>query len=285
MNKRRSALADALGGVTERQQYIPSPVYPEDDVRAFSARLMAQANAEKAAREVIYAAVTKWSGVPVGSGGQIPIVRNGQVVEWRGTLLSDPAQAILSAARLAPVTSLKAERKQMNKLLDAMLLVRRGMEDLELEFSITLNRTWRSSERGGGEPVDIVHALGIEQALNVSLHGAMRNIRQRLNEIDEELRRQPPRKGRPPLRPAYEVAREFAVLYAAVTGKRPTCSVSDSMVSGEFTPALRDLFDAFGWADIRGPGNAAVEAITDEHLRAREPSGKGIFGGLLGLPR
>jgi hypothetical protein len=283
MSKRSSVLDGALRRVTRRQDYIPPPAYPTDDARTFAARIEAQANAEMKARSVIYAAVSRWAGVPAEPGGKIPVIRNGQIVEWRGTLLSDPIAPILRAARLAPVSSLKTEKGQLEKLLDAMESVRRGMEELDREFGLTLHGTWDSWERGAGEPVDIVHALGIRKALNVSLHGMMLNIRQRLSDIDEELRLQSSRKGRPPLRPAYETAREFALLYATVTGKRPTCSVSDSMVSGEFAPALRDLFDVFGWTDIRGPGNAAVEAITDEQLHTCKTPEKGLFGGLFGL--
>lgn len=283
MSKRSSVFSGALRGVTRREDYIPPASYPADDARTFAARVEAQANAEMKARLVIYAAVSKWTGVPTEPGGKIPVVRSGQIVEWRGALLSNPVEPILRAARLAPVSSLKTEKGQLEKLLDAMESVRRGMEELDQEFGLTLHGTWDSWERGAGEPVDIVHALGIREALNVSLHGMILNVRQRLSVIDEELKLQSSRKGRPPLRPAYETARELALLYATVTGKRPTCSVSDSMVSGEFAPALRDLFDVFGWTDIRGPGNAAVEAITDEHLLTCKTPGKGLFGGIFGL--
>lgn len=280
----RSTVIAALMGASERDRYVPPPVFPIEEIRALAVRRTSQINAEKQARCVIYAAVSRWAGLPVEPEGRIPIVRDGQIVEWRGTLLADPAQPILRAANLAPVARLKTERTQLKALLDAAEAVRQSMEQLEVEFILTLDRTWRSGERGMGEPVDIVHALGIEQALNVSLHGAMQNIRERLKEIDEELTLQPTGRGRPKIRPAHEVARTFAQLYAQVTGKRPTCSVSDSIVSGEFAPALRDLFDAFGWksTDIRGPGNSAVAAITDEYLRICGPKNRGL-GSLFGL--
>ncbi len=268
--------------------YVPPALYRREDVEALSSRLTADFYAQKAARDVIYAAVSRWAGVMVEPGGQIPIVRDGQVVEWRGGLpIFDHVTPILTAARLAPVSRLKAERAQLRKLLDALQTARQCMEELELEFSPALDRTWQSGGRGRGEPVDIVHALGIEQALAISLHGAMRNIRIRLKDLEEELALQPSGRGRPKIRPAHEVARAFAELYARVTGRRPTCSVSDGMFSGDFAPMLRDLFDAFGWTstDIRGPGSAAVEAITDEYLRSCEPLKIIPFGGLLGSPR
>lgn len=272
-----------MGG-SGRHRYVPSPIYQMKDMEALTARLQANSNAQINAHEVIYAAISRWARMPVERGGSIPIVRDGKVAEWRPAHSPfDPITPILRASKVAPVPQLKLEEAQLEKLMKALQSVRQCMETLDVEFSHTLDRTWTAPEQVRGDPVDVVHALGIERSLTIALHGALQNIRQRLNEIREELALQPSGKGRPPFRPAYEVAKQFAQLYVQVTGRRPTCSVSDSMVSGEFAPALRDLFDVFGWTDIRGPGNAAVESITDEYLHNCEAPRKGIFGGLSGL--
>jgi hypothetical protein len=76
------------------------------------------------------------------------------------------------------------------------------------------------------------------------------------------------RRGRSRNEAAYAVALELARLYAKVTGKRPTYAEGADGLSGEYTPALRNVFDALGWkkTNLRGPAEAARDAITEGDL-------------------
>ncbi|SIS59088.1 hypothetical protein [Paracoccus saliphilus] len=283
----RSEVVSALIGAPDREQYIPAPRYTSGELSKLSQRLLDQNNSENAAREVIYASVANWSGHDINRGDKLPIVREDKIVHWIGSPYAslDPIEDIIGAARLKPRSALMAEQKQLSRLIKVLEEAQRIFYAVEVENSWHLDRTWTAGARTLGTNVDIVHALGLASALSISVHGIIHNIRQRLREVDRELESHSHGPGRPENKPAHEVTKKFVLLYVAVTGRRPSCSTSDGMFFGDFSPMLRDLFDALGWVKtkVEGPAEKAIAAIPDDYANRFEPEKTGHLGGFFGL--
>lgn len=199
----------------------------------------AEFNAKTAATEVIYSAVSGWVGWELKIGDWLPVVRDGKQVGRLGSFQPrDPVDVILRAASLRTVPDLKAERDKLLALLEATRSVQSAATAFSLREQFDLDATWPEKTYQGAEPVDLIHAVGLWKSLRISIHGVIFNAERRLAQIEEELATQGKTTGRPPNRPIYEVAREFAFLYARVTGKVPTYSKDPNGYSGEFSPAL-----------------------------------------------
>lgn len=271
--------------MADRSEYIPALLYDDDEIAAWRKKEQEKRNAFNAASKAIFAALSEWTGMAVSNGNQIPKIRGGKVTVVTASLLSNPTSRVISAAGLLPRSELKAEKEKLEELLRSLEAVRSQLSDLKIEFSGPLRKSWDTGGHGHGSSVDVVHAIGMDYALLISLHGIARNIRERLSVIEQDLARLYSGKGQPPNRPAYEVAREFALLYGDVTLKKPSCSMRGKTPTGPFSRHLQALFEALGWEGlgIRGPGEEAVLAVTDEYLRSLEHPVNPLQGGLWGF--
>lgn len=286
-NSQYESVLAALSDPPTREQYTPASRYSSQSIDALVQRYHEKENARIAVRDVILASAGKWVGAEL-SDLRFPIVRNSEVVRWLDASESSRfVDGIIYAGMVPPIAVLKTEKQQLERLLTALESVVRSLDEIDIEFSSALHGTWSDQGWSYGEPVDIIHAVGLTTALDVSIHGTITNVRRRLLAVDAELSAQPRNVGNKPNRPAYAAAKSFAELYAAMLGAAPTLSVSDSMYTGKFSPALRDLFDAFGWekTDIRGPAKAAIEAISADYIRSFEPPPPqiGLLGAILEL--
>ena len=276
------ALADRMA---DRNEYIPAPLYGDDDIRAWREKEQEKQHSLNAASKAIYAALSEWTGVTVSGGNQIPKIRGGKITMVTVSLLGSPTARIIGAAGLLPPNELKAEKEKLKALLTSLETVQSQLSTLKIEFSGPLRRSWDTGGHGHGAPVDVVHAIGMDHSLLISLHGIVRNIRERLASVEQDLSYAYKGKGPRPNRPAYEVAREFALLYGDVTAKRPSNSMSGSTPTGPFSRHLQALFEALGWKGlgVTGPGDEAVLAVTDEYLRNLEHPLNGLPGGFWGF--
>lgn len=271
-----------------RPEYIPPAVYSQEQIGQFSEQMHAEFNARTAAAKVIYSAVSGWVGWEVKDGDWLPVVRDGKQVGRLGIFLPrEPIDVVLNSATVPTVPDLKAERDRLQALIAAMRAVQAAAAEFSLREQIGLDATWPEKTHHGAEPVDLIHAVGVWKSLSISVHGVIFNSEKRLTQVEDELSKQGKVSGRPPNRPVYEVAREFAFLYARVTGKIPTYSKDSNGYSGEFSPALDALTRALGWQGrhLRQPGETAVKSVTPEVIREVEPALTGLLGGLLPVPK
>lgn|GEM_PF-1727271 len=270
----------------KRHHYIPPASVSEAQLEEFYQQVSDQANAKNAVAKVIYSAVSSWIGWEVRENDWLPVVREGKQVGRLGTFLpSEPVDLILRAASTRAIPDLKAERGRLVAFLAAAKAVQSSAATFNIREQFDLGRTWPEKNSRGVEPVDLIHAVGLWESLSISVHGVILNAESRLAEVESELSAQGTSLGRPPIRPTYEVAREFAFLYARVTGRTPTYSKDPNGYSGEFSPALEALARALGWEGrhLRQPAEQAVKAVTPEFIHSVEPQKTGLLGGVFGL--
>jgi len=282
-----SSVVDALLYRTgQRHQYVPPVSGSQEKLDDFRKQFSAEANAKNAATKVIYSAVSSWVGWEVRESDWLPVVRDGkQVGRLGGFQQSEPIDVILRAASTRTMPDLKAERDRLQAFLAAARSVQIAATAFDLREQFALGQTWPEKTHHGIEPVDLIHAVGLWESLNISIHGVILNAERRLAQAEGELSMYGKVAGRPPNRPIYEVAREFALLYARVTGRFPTYSKDPNGYSGEFSPALEALARALGWEGrhLRQPAEQAVKAVTPEVIQSVEPQKTGLMGSVFGL--
>lgn len=277
-----------------RADYIPDPVHPTEQVASAADRFAAENNAKNAGRDAIYSALSHWTSQNCAPGEPIPVVRSGEIVHWihpsplanalAGTIgETSPVDSVLNSAFLPSVTELKSEKKAIERLLASLETVMKKARSLDVMPWWMVTRSWSDLSGQPDQSVNVVHAVGLGDSLNISIHGVIFNCRQRIRHLEDDLSQLQPSLGRPKNIAAHRVAEEYGKLYAKVTGKFPTYGESPDGMAGEFTPALRDLFDALGWNEktLRGPAESARLAVTDEIIRSVEPAENNRSSGLL----
>jgi hypothetical protein len=259
----------------------------EDEVRAEIQRLEEKKHAKKKAEEVIYAALGAWTGADCREGASIPIVRDGRTVGWihQSILGSNAVEKVTEPSLLEEKAALEDKKAQFQRVAEsseALLDSLGGISApnrirLEVSGGVSINNLgrWKSMAL----PERLVGEIGTVSTAVIAAQSLSACAREEVEEIDRQLDEWTGQRGRPRYIALHAVALELARLYARVTGKRPTYSEGVDGVSGEFTPVLRDVFDALGWEKmgLRGPAEAAKEQITEEDLRYEESP----IGGLL----
>lgn len=259
-----------------RSKYIPSPLHAAVDVQAAVDEYERMDNVKIRARDVIYASISTWTGFQWKDRGSIPVVRKGQLVNsvpglGLGNALASPLPLpdhVIDAAFTPNATELKKKREGIEALIASLEAVRAAAAALDVNSWWGLGATWDNRDGPTDQVVDIVHALGLGKSFNASLQGLMFNAKQSLRFLDYELNEVGTGRGRPKDTAAHLVASRYGRLYAIVTGKRPTYGESPDGMAGEFTPSLRDLFNALGWQkkSLRGPAESARNAVTDSEI-------------------
>lgn len=140
---------------------------------------------------------------------------------------------------------------------------------IDLEVSARLKASEDAGEGRAALETRIIREIGIIEASTISLFALMQAASTELDRLEAKLEAlNMGKRGAPRNEAAYAVALELARLYAKVTGRKPTYAEGPDGLSGEFTPALRNIFDALGLkAGLRGPATAARDAITDEDTK------------------
>lgn len=274
-----------------RSKYLPPPLHTPEDVEATSSDYEQRDNVRIRARGVIISAISTWVRRPWEDCNSIPVVRDGKLVNKLSDLSLGNAFApslpfpdqVIDAASAPSATDLKLERKATENLISSLETVRASAKELSVDKWWSLGSTWDHKDGPPDHVVDIIHALGLGKSFNASAHGLLFNARRQLRLIDFQLNEIGSVRGRPRDVAAHLVAARYGRLYAIVTGKRPTYGESPDGMAGEFTPALRDLFDALGWRGktLRGPAESARLAVTEELIRSAEPSKLNTAGGIL----
>lgn len=249
-------------------------------------------NAVIRAEEVIYAAISNWTGIKVTRGDSIPIVRDdrkvGELRDNPHTVLSRcPVEHIAKASMTVQkkelkrkIKALKGVKKTTVALIEA-LGVMTNTDRFQLETStwpamnVLRDRIVPSKER-------LIREIGLVNSAQISAIALFKTATTQLDEVQVELEKHEVKRGPHKNEAAYAVALELARLYAKITGKRPTYSEDTSqkpiVYGGEFTPELRAVFDALGWEfGLRGPATEAIKAITETDLQYEEIRLGGLF--------
>ncbi len=228
-------------------------------------RIVKNNTARKKAEEVIYAHVSKWVRQEITVGEPIPLLR---VEPGFGQLYStilggvDEVRKILDAAKAIDTSTLRAKVRKLEKLRSDIEGMIRTLSEADLEQMVKAEyaaRNLHSDVEGR-----VVTALGAGNAARLGLHvifvGLYEQVEQTKLEIENRGTSGP---GRAKDEAAHLVALEAAKLYAKVTGKSPTYSEGPNGLSGQYTPFLRGLYDAFGWTtrSLRPGAEAAIKDL------------------------
>ena len=222
-----------------------------------------------AAREAIYSALSQWTGEEVNEDSDVPVVRNGEKVGQltTGTVLrGSDVDRVVNASQNPNSSELKSKSAAIRRARDYAFEMLASMEHLSgYDFaSISLNNKGLRQDTSDR----VIDAIGLQESVYKSANKFVAGADAELEKLEEKIANYPKSSGRPKNTAAHDVATELGRLYAKVTGKRPTYGEGKHGLSGEFTPVVRDVFDALGWEDVglRGPIEAAIAAITDEDL-------------------
>ncbi|MBY0136348.1 hypothetical protein [Paracoccus yeei] len=246
---------------------------------------LARTSPERIAVErAIYSAVERWTGVQMTPGGKgIPKIRNGTVHldSHSYTLLNEPRSRVIDQIMQEAAIEGKATLSaRLDRLRACELAVRTALDayaNLEIAEQVG---PW-PIRRGRTVERRIIEAMDLWVAFPTASEAMLDTLAAKIADAEQKLAKFPSAPGRPRNEAAHRVALQLAHLYADVAGRKPTYSENRDGLHGDFTPALKALFDALGWKRIalRGPAEAAVAAIADEHI-AELTRPKSLFGGI-----
>lgn len=240
------------------------------------AALSEKEQAIKRAEAAIYSEVSKWVGSEIPTGGSVPIVRHGKHVgQLPATVLGNPARKVAEAVRVEGKREIKRKIQQYSALWEGCRDTLRAVYGANMTDRIDLEvsaRILAANDAGGeraGLETRIIREIGIVEASTISLFALLEAARAQLDRLETRLEELDTGKRGPPRNEAaYAVALELARLYAKVTGRRPTYAEGPDGLSGEYTPALRKVFDELGLkVGLRGPATAARDAITEDNMK------------------
>lgn len=275
MTDPKKKIVDALVEVTARHK-----------IEAEARLLAEKEQAITRANEEIYSEIGRWTGIAVGPDGYIPIIRNGkQVGTLPQTILTgSPVEKVTAASRIEHKSEIERKISALQSVIvsSAGLIEALGNMTYLDRAGLEARRWWaRNSLRGEGAPLDerLLQEIGWVNSAAIAARALSTTAETQLGELQEELTKREVKPGRPRNEAAHAVARELALLYAKITGKRPTYAEGADGLSGDYTPALRNVFDALGWkkTGLRGPAQAAIEAVTEADLKYEEIKPLGLF--------
>lgn len=234
-------------------------------VTEFAQQVTSQIAVEKEATAVIYAAVKKWTGEEVSEQTAIPMYRDGKrQSEFDDTILGhgSTVRDLVRLSRFSSKSELKRDIQHAEYLAELTENLWSALHELDPENFYGLDNIQDETKTSSLEQ-RIIKQIGYTQSVMIASSVLNSKLRKQILRLNERLNSLDIKKGRTRDEAAYSVALGLAKLYAKVTGKQPTYSENKSGLSGEFTPVLRDLFDALGWVgrSLKGPATEAVRAI------------------------
>lgn len=226
------------------------------------------------AEGAIRTAIRNWSGGHEADAEGLPVLREGKVYR-HSVAFTDPVKSVLSAS----VTPSDPEKKKREERLERIAAAALSVVDAIVELPPEERSYIRCSEIPPSIEGRVVNALGSDIALVQAAYQTAIAARQSIALQRKVWGGAKRKRGAPRHEAAYAVARELAKIYAKITGRPPTYSEDENGLSGEFTPVLRDVFDALGWQgrQLRGPATAAIKSVTEADLAFTAPM---PFGGL-----
>lgn len=248
------------------------------EAQAFKDELEIKVQGEKAAHEVIIRAVETWTGHPINSFGQLPMVRDGEHVGYMSTRLASmmyPLHDVTKVARevwAEKTPTIRSRRNAYQKLFDTLESALNQIGEMNTDAIVNLPSTKKSDPANLEEK--LVLAMGSKKSVIIGSSFLTAELQEAIGHCDTILASRSSGRGRPREEAKYKVAQGFAKIYAKVTGERPTYSEDENGLHGRFTPALRKLFDAIGWdgVDLAGPANAACQSVEKEDLDFKKNS-------------
>jgi len=254
-------------------------------LQAEARALRQKLDAINTARAAIYSAISAWTGEVIRPGDPIPVIRNGRKVSeiHSNTLLhGDPTDPVTSASLIEHRSTLERKEKNLCNVKEKAQALISALTELSYSERIELDRQKQFSE-DARLASRIIAQVGYLTSSVVGCSQMMLRSEEEILKVQKELKKRQRGKGRPRNDAAYAVASELAYLYANVTGQKPTYSEGPDGLSGQYTPALRDVFDSLGWTELslRGPAEAAILKVGPEDLAYDKNQ---TLGGLLGLP-
>lgn len=241
--------------------------------------------------EAIYSEISRWTGIQVSRGDRIPMVRDGRKVgEIPESLLTkSPVSRVSNASLIEYSTEIKRKISAFRAILRSSEEFFKALGDLTYLDRATLQNeeVWpggATAKMDSSLESRIIREVGTLASAELSMLSLFHAAQKQIENLEAELENRKTNRGRPRNEAAYAVARELALLYAKVTGKRPTYAESQDGLSGEFTPALREVFDALGWKEtsLKNYAQDAVESVTETDMRYEEKGFEGLFSSVWG---
>ena len=262
----------AKAAAAKRQQAISG--YVEEISRKDAAEI----DAEK----VIYAHLGTWLGRPIKIGDPIPTVMFGHKIGSFGAAgqMNDFAvQSILSASREPKVTEIKEQLSSLKDLKSDAEALRDKLSNFNpLSLAMAAHATKNMHDSVDGR---VLNALGMENSLFIGLDRLSAGLTEQITSLKQDISEEPPTgRGRPKDRAALHVAEAAGAFFVSVTGRLPTHGDSPDGLTGQFTPFLRDIYDAFGWKkrSLRAGIEAAIEVGKSVKTVVRSPAINGLLG-------
>lgn len=242
-----------------------------DKVGPLVTALMGTTPARIRLRGVIKTAIEAWTNHLIQDDSPVPVIRDGHVRN-HGMLsawpsVSSMADELVRAAGLENRIQLQTRYDRLSSCRDAIRLTMQAFSDLkpvERSYpSITSTFPWgKTTERR------VIDGLGVWLALPASCESAIEMLEEQIKQIEEAISQFEITRGRPRDEAAHQVAISLGRIFATVTGRKPTYSEDADGLHGDFTPLLRNVFNALGWnRTLRGPAEAAVNSISESYLQ------------------
>ncbi|MBZ0129633.1 MAG: hypothetical protein K8F59_11005 [Rhodobacteraceae bacterium] len=224
--------------------------------------------------EVIYEAVTNWTGIEVTPSERIPIIRNGKRVgELPQSLFAiNPVREVAEASLVEDTGELKRKLDNLRAVFETSEALAKALGKMTFSERSKLDvhglRNRNDLQLEPSLEARIIHEIGLTFTTFLSSKALFDGAKKEIEELESKLRDRNLGRGRPRNEAAHSVAQKLAQLYAKVTGRRPTYSAGPDGFHGEFTPALRKVFDTLGWSetDLSGPAQKAIESIDESVL-------------------
>lgn len=263
----------------------------DQDIEDVRQHYLEQHRVEIAASAAVYSCIERWIGREIGPTDRMLVIDRGELVMasgiWPGDMASH-VQPVIQAAKAETRIAVQERIKKLEQLKAASITLSdcwSALPPQERPISVHHDRV---SKALFGTEARVIEAIGLSRALPLVIEFLCSELDLNVSNERKKLEQLTGKKGRPRDERAYAVAAALAKLYAQITGKMPTYSEGPDGQHGEYTPGLRDLFDAIGLerAALKLPATAAIKAVTEIDLKYGKPSRveKGLFGLLSTLP-
>lgn len=280
MTDSKKKVAEALALAKTRKEI-------DDEIQAYAEKQQAVFRAE----EVILAAISKWTGIPISNGDPIPVVRDGRKVGEipKPYFGRNRAGQVAEASLIEHRSELEKKISQLQSVIEStkqLVEALNSMGPIDLPGLNHGNWPLWNALRDERPPLKtrLIKEIGLVESALIASRGLAQNAESKRDELKAKLEKHKTGRGRPRNEAAHAVARELALLYAEVTGNMPTYAEGPNGLSGEFTPVLRDVFDALGWkrTSLRRPAQTAIENVSGIDRLPFDYDETPPLGGLLG---
>jgi len=249
---------------------VPSGQTEQTKISGVAAREVQKEAERNNARNVIYSALSRWVGEPVEPYADIPLVRDGvRIGTMQQTILSQGRDVdhILAASKFLKASDLRKLHNDLCKLSAMSAGLEAALTNLDFMDLISLDTVPKTASHD--TEVRVIRAVGTVTSTFIALSDLKESLDQRADDTQKKLSTLNGRRGRPKNEATHGVAVRLAKLYARVTGRYPTYSEGSNGLSGEYTPALRSVFDALGWKSVslKSPAEAAISQISEQDLQ------------------